>query len=835
MEVHSTKISFKNTAQRLLLVLCLIRSIVSFGSGLHPDTIALDVSQLDNEPQFLYEYLEISEVSDVERVEEVSFSINSTKQEFSPNLDYWVRLRLTNSARDSSRLLINFSPNDWNESWELINAKVYNDDNELIDINKTGSRYKADDKPVQSVMNLMKLVVPPQEQLEIIVRLQGISDSTRSTPSYIDFVLLKEDQGAGLISGYPFTGTYVNRKSLSAFVANHLINHEIFRDEKEIKTIDEIEESWESLDTKDLFEVLPEVGVVYWLKLSLVGTPHFNGRQIFEISTTPYWGKGSYSPVADQFSYDYIDGYYRNAAHELIHQQVGDHVNERDRPLKFWANFLTIDIAIGDSIDFYVRLEGADERFLMTSLVMYHVDPTSIFPGQVNEGWTHGLYYGALGIYLLFFSLLYVVEREQLYLFFSISILGLLMINIFPEDIYTQYVVFPGWRDYHVPLYFMGFFTLSFGFLKFTEKFLLIDKSSILSRFIIPGFLAIFGIASMLCAISFKYIPEIGNPAFEPYMLCILFLQLVSILLPLVIALVAGRKKNVSKAAYFISFLPLVIAGVFHFGKIITPTFFNVQGYQSLEEVHQSFSFIQIGVATMLTLFAMNVGFRTNRLKTEKEQAEKIAEKNVIIEAKSKQNETLLKEIHHRVKNNLQTISSLLYLQSYGEENQETKENLALTQQRVESMALIHKNLYQRDNLAAIEMKEYIKNLAESLISSYQTSTNKVKLIMDMPEYELDIDRAIPLGLIINEIITNSLKYAFPSNHEGALSVYLTKSDDSKTSILIADNGIGKSNDATSSFGTQLVRLLTKQINATISSGNDNGHWIRMTWNDEDY
>lgn len=815
-----------------LVIIILLASKLLCGSDIFQDTIALDISMLSNEPTFLYHHLQVSKLSNVESANDKAFEINKSKDHFNPRVDCIVRLSLTNSSQDSSRALLNFSPNNWNQSWNFVYVKVYNEE-KLIDTITTGSRYQPKDKPIKSVMNLMWVKVPPQEQIDIIVHLQGSSTLSRNTPSHIDFALLKEDQTAGLIIGYPFAGTFINRQSTSIFTANHLINHEIYRDKSRSKSIQEIDKEWETLKTKDLFSIKPEADDVYWLKTNLHGTPYFNGRHIFEISTTPYWSQRTYTPVSDQFSFDYIDGYYRGPEGDFIHQQVGDHVNEQDRPLDFWANFLTIDIPLGESVAYYVRLEGTDHRFPISSIVMYHVDPTSLFPRQVNEGWLHGLYYGALGIYLLFFLLLFMVEREQLYFFFCISILGLLMINIFPEDIYSKYVVFPAWRDYHVPLYFIGFFILSFGFLKFTEKFLLIDKSSRLSRIIIPGFLGIFGVASLVCAVHFKYIPVMGNPTGEPYMIVILFLQLMSITLPLVIAIFAGSKKEVSKFSYFISFLPLVIAGVFHFGKILLPNFSDVTGFQSLDEVDQSYNFIQIGVVAMLTLFAMNVGFRTNRLKTEKEQAEKIAEKNVIIEAKSKQNETLLKEIHHRVKNNLQTISSLLYLQSYGEKNQQTKENLALTQQRVESMALIHKNLYQRDNLAAIEMKEYIKNLSESLISSYQSSSKKVDLLLDMPVYELDIDRAIPLGLIINEIVTNSLKYAYPENYNAKLHISLSKLDTSKTSIRIADNGIGKSAHAIPSFGSHLIELLTKQINAKVISGNDKGHWTQVSWSDD--
>ncbi len=821
----------------LIVIFALSNSLILSGVDINQDSSTFNVADLSNEPAFLYKYLKIYKTADAERsalsqsINQLDFQSNDTKSNYESSSNYYVRISIKNDSPDSSNLLLNFSPNNWNQSWGHIKVQGYRNDEMIFNV-KTGYNYIPTDKPVHSVMNLLSLQMRPYDQLEIIAYLDGVTNSDANTPKYIDFVLLKESQSVGLRADYPFKGEYILRKSQAAFRANHLVNHEIYKDRSASKSIEEIDEYWESLETSDVFNTVPDVDAVYWLRTKLIGTPQFNGRHIFQVSNAPNWAEGYYMPAVDIFSYNYVYGYYKNSNGAFTHQRVGDHVKAQDRPLQFWANFLTVDVPLGDTINYYVRLEGGDRRFPIASIVMYHLDPLSIFPKQVNQGWIHGLYYGALGVYLLFFSLLFVVEKEGLYLYFSIAILGLLMMNIFPEDIFVRYVVFPTWRDCHVPLYFLGVFAESFGFLKFTEKYFLIDKSSILSRLIIPGLITVLGFAALYAAIKFEYLPITGNPLFEPYMLTLLFLQLITILLPIVIAIIAKKKEAVSKMSYFICFVPLVIAGVYHFGNLFLPNFFSFEGFQTVAETDQSFNFIKLGVAAMLTLFAMNVGFRSNRLKADKKQALLLAEQSEIIEAKSKQNETLLKEIHHRVKNNLQTISSLLYLQSYGEKNEKTKENIAITQQRVESMALIHKNLYQRDNLAAIEMKEYIKNLCESLISAYQTPDKKVKLIMDMPILELDIDRAIPMGLIINEIVTNALKYAFSSVHEGELKISLKISEQQDHTLLIADNGMGKSEDAVSSFGSQLIQLLTKQINAKINSGNDNGHWISITWAD---
>ena len=826
---------------RLLLIVLLV--LASQDSRLRAeamrDSSVIDLHDLTNEPFFLYDYLSIHPIVDTaqppwsQSLSDLQFTENDTREHYERSSSYYVKLEIRNDSAEPHSRLLNFSPNNWNQSWNHIAVQAYRADTLVIDVS-TGYDYEPGAKPVRSVMNLLRLELLPHDELTIYCYLEGGSDQQSNTAGFIDFALLQEDQAVGLIAGYPFHGDYINCESHSTFKANHLVNHAIYLETETYKSIQEIDTIWDRLETHDLFNSTPQAVGVYWLKTTLIGTPQFNGTQVFQISDAPYWADVNYYPANDIFSYDYIDGYYRDIDGDFVHQRVGDHVDIEDRPLCFWANLLTVDIPIGDTVDYYIRLEGADRRFPISAQVIYHIDPLSMFPSQVNQGWEHGLYYGALGIYLVFFSFLFIVERERLYLYFAIAILGLLMMNIFAEDIFSRYVVFPTWRDYHVPLYFIGAFAQAFGFLKFTERFFLIEKSTLVSRYIVPGFITTIGAVALYCALFFKYIQSIGNPVFEPYMLAFLFMQLVSIVLPIVIAVTAENKQEVSKFSYFISFSPVVIAGVFHFGSIFLLNLVEIEGFHSREESEQSFNFIKMGVAAMLTLFAMNVGFRANRLKAAKKQAIMLAEKNVIIEAKSKQNETLLKEIHHRVKNNLQTISSLLYLQSYGEKNQKTKDNIAITQQRVESMALIHKNLYQRDNLAAIEMKEYIKNLCYSLISAYQTPDKQVALVLDMEPFELDIDRAIPLGLVINEIVTNAMKYAFPKVYQGRLTVSMQISDHDAYTLLIADNGIGKSDDAVPSFGSQLIKLLTKQIRAKMTSGNDDGHWVSITWADDE-
>ncbi len=143
-------------------------------------------------------------------------------------------------------------------------------------------------------------------------------------------------------------------------------------------------------------------------------------------------------------------------------------------------------------------------------------------------------------------------------------------------------------------------------------------------------------------------------------------------------------------------------------------------------------------------------------------------------------------------------------------------------------MALIHQKLYQRDNLAAIEMRDYLQNLVQSLIDTFDANPDRIRFTLDMPELELDVDTAVPLGLIVNELITNSLKYAFPEGREGVISVSLQKSG-TGLELFVGDDGVGKAITASgTSFGSQLINLLTLQLGGRMEQGQEAGYWTRV-------
>ncbi len=190
------------------------------------------------------------------------------------------------------------------------------------------------------------------------------------------------------------------------------------------------------------------------------------------------------------------------------------------------------------------------------------------------------------------------------------------------------------------------------------------------------------------------------------------------------------------------------------------------------------------------------------------------------LEAKITEKETLLKEVHHRVKNNLQTVSSLLSLQSRNNEDQKVKELLKSSQNRVISMAMVHEMLYMREDIGKIEYKSYVQELAEYLIRSIKGTSSNITLDIDIPDLKLNIDTAIPLGLLINEAVTNALKYGILDDNKGEIFIKLRKDENNEYVLNIGDDGVGFAKEVThkttKSLGLKLIHNLARQLRGSI-------------------
>ncbi len=196
-----------------------------------------------------------------------------------------------------------------------------------------------------------------------------------------------------------------------------------------------------------------------------------------------------------------------------------------------------------------------------------------------------------------------------------------------------------------------------------------------------------------------------------------------------------------------------------------------------------------------------------------------IKQKNEQIETSLAEKEVLLREIHHRVKNNLQIITGLLDKQARKSSDVAVRKLVKEGQERIQSMALIHQNLYESDQLSGIDIKSYLQELSQNIQRSQAVSPEQIQLNLDVDTENLDIDTAIPVGLILNELLTNSYKYAFPAQRKGSIKVDFKKNKD-RYLLQVSDDGVGfileEGGNKTKSLGLSLVNGLVRQLSGTI-------------------
>jgi PAS domain S-box-containing protein len=189
--------------------------------------------------------------------------------------------------------------------------------------------------------------------------------------------------------------------------------------------------------------------------------------------------------------------------------------------------------------------------------------------------------------------------------------------------------------------------------------------------------------------------------------------------------------------------------------------------------------------------------------------------------------EVLLREIHHRVKNNLQIISSLLNLQSGHIKDKELLRIFQESRRRVRSMAIVHEKLYQSENLSKVDFSKYLKSLTRSLFQMYGVNPGIIRLKIDVEDVFFDINTAVPCGLLVSELVSNALKHAFPKGRKGELSIEMSPYERDRIKLIVKDTGVGLQNDLdfknAESFGLQLVDMLTQQLQGKMEVKNEGG------------
>jgi PAS domain S-box-containing protein len=253
------------------------------------------------------------------------------------------------------------------------------------------------------------------------------------------------------------------------------------------------------------------------------------------------------------------------------------------------------------------------------------------------------------------------------------------------------------------------------------------------------------------------------------------------------------------------------------------------------------FKLMESEIRSLNTVLEQRVRDRTDALaKTNEALEEEIVQRQETekkLQGSYDEKVLLLKEIHHRVKNNLQIIASLLNLQSRYIKDQSTLATLRESQNRVKAMALVHEKLYRSEDISHISLNDYIRFLGTGLFQSYDAKLRGIEFTLDIHDVNVDIDAAIPLGLVINELISNSLKYAFPDGRKGEISISVKKEAHILT-VLYRDTGIGIPADLdwrdTESLGLRLVNTLVDQMNGTVELDRTAGTQFTMVLHEKE-
>lgn len=222
------------------------------------------------------------------------------------------------------------------------------------------------------------------------------------------------------------------------------------------------------------------------------------------------------------------------------------------------------------------------------------------------------------------------------------------------------------------------------------------------------------------------------------------------------------------------------------------------------------------------------VDARARRAQTAAEQA--LDRQNAMLQ----QRDTMLREIHHRVKNNMQIMSSLLSLQARSASNPESARMLEENQNRIRSMALLHEILYQSPDLASLDFSKYLLQMVGHLFRSYGLSNRQIRLHTELEPAGLELDDALPCGLLISEVISNSLKHAFPDGREGEIRIALQRASETSVQIVLADDGVGLPDGldwtTSRSLGLRLVRALAEQLHARLDIRSEGGTRVELVF-----
>ena len=822
----------------LLFTTILFFSLADSGSS--QSTISIDDIEFKEHPFFGYESYELSqnEISVLEDRGSWDYDEVLNKREdfelanevrIQRGSEYWLRFQIE-SLRDTTLLIE--AGFERLSSWDDVKIYVSFDDS-IVHNSQTGIKLSNDQKEVNNAFNLLR--IPLLKGMNTVhLKLAGFSalgdhpkwKSRFSRISDQFKIFIHNDETYFADKGYQFKGSFSPPRR--GFVFNHNYfkqNIEVFVDESKKLELDQVRAIPSSSWTY-LYEDYPDPESIYWVRLKLIGSDSHPSNYLMGLNTGGLWNFGE----MDVYSV-FTDG-------SVDHQKTGTKIPQSQKSLETKWNLFNTKVETGDTTWVYIRCADAGEKFV-PEFTMSHIDPDTFWPRLFNIHLIYGAFLGILFVQAFYFLILGLIEKESLHLWFTCLIVGFgLGISFVGGDV--NFFVLPILEKYHSWLTGLGVFMMVIGLYGYLYIFLsLKDLFSFSFDKILTPLILVHLIICVMFAVQLESIG--GNIAvYEPYFQLLFASCIFNFIVGLGLGIWAWIKGSVD-AKYFVGafctlIVILVVRLIFAFSSFQNETGFQQDTLLTGLYIHYVLFF---GVVLTIVLLGFSNGYRINRLKLDRQAAflrvqesrkrnELLKQKNQVIQQRVKEKDFLLKEVHHRVKNNLQILSSLLSLQSDSQEDESIINALQQSRNRVEAIGLIHQHLYTQDEMDTIDLHSYIDDLCIYMKDSIEGSEFTLDIIPNIQVDKVDVKTAMPLGLIINELVTNSIKHGFPDRKNGRVEINLSMNHDSEMILNISDNGIGKNTIEGETheghFGTMLVDLLARKLKGEIKNSFKNGY-----------
>lgn len=595
---------------------------------------------------------------------------------------------------------------------------------------------------------------------------------------------------------YSYDGLFGESSTL--FLGNQVNALHVYIDHTKQLSFDQVLEKKKQLKWELPEKVTPEYKQVYWLKTRLVGNPKFLGQQLFHISDE--LGR-------DHVAFEFIESYTINSQGIQTYQQTGNRVPLEERPINFWATLIEINIQPTDTTDLYIRLEGINRYFPMERFSIWHIDSKSMLANQVHHVAKAGIFFGILGIQIIFFICLYVIEKEMIYFFYAIFVVGLFLTNGFLAQNYSTFPPFHLWVNHIEKIYFAGVYTAILGGLYFILYYLRYPKQSPWFRKYIPIFLGVSILPFLMYIFRFEIHPTWDTSQIvEPSLFTVL-----SLFLALFLILRAQNSDARSKLLLLVALLPIIIATLLNISYDLDflPEFIDIKLIDSV---------MKIGNVTFILTLALIVGYRSNKMKEEKEIALQQVHNDQKIILEKQLRTTQLEEID-RIKTQLFTNithefrTPLSIIMGLNEELSDSVEKLPLTdnqkQKRSQNYNVIDRNsrslmllinqlldLSKADsNKLSVELIQadiipYLNYLTESFYSKAKEKNIRLVFYPETFTLQMDFDEHKMQHIIYN-LLSNALKFT-PENGKVVLHAkQIQRENKDVLEIKVSDNGIG--------------------------------------------